>query len=64
MLAFIFMHNVFEGTGNTDSMRLVLFILLIIAILLIIVGSVVALYTFLSYLRYRSNRIDTMHRRR
>lgn len=64
MLAFISIHNVFEDAGNTDSMRLILFILLIVAILLIVIGFVVALYTFFSYLRERSNRIDTMHRRR
>jgi hypothetical protein len=61
MLAFIVIHNGFENVGDADNMRLVLFILLIAAILLILIGSLVALYTFFSYLKYRSSRVDPIH---
>ena len=64
MLAFIFIHNVFENVGDADNMRPVLFILLIVAILLILIGSLIALYTFFSYLKYRSSRVDPIYPRK
>ena len=49
-----------ESVVNADSMRILLFVLLLIAILLIIAGAVIALWTLYSYRKARSSTMDDL----
>jgi flagellar basal body-associated protein FliL len=49
-----------ENAVNVDSMRILLFVLLMVAILLILAGAGIALWTLSRYRKARSSNIDDL----
>ncbi|GLV56925.1 hypothetical protein KDH_37640 [Dictyobacter sp. S3.2.2.5] len=50
----------FMSVTNTDTMRILLFVLLIVAIGLIVAGAIIALVTLYSYRKVRANNADRL----